>query len=103
MLKLASKLRISVVILFNVVLHIILKVLSVFIVGMFIGASDSGMKNVIYFELFFLLLHFSIILLMLQKKWLIRNRREFFGVVFLSVIFIGGLYYFNYLPPFGSG
>jgi len=103
MLRLASSLRIPIIVLFNMAMHVVLKVLSVFVVGMLISTSDRGMRNVKYLESVFVVLHLAIIFIMLQKKFVIKNAKEFFIVVFFSAVLIVGLYYFKYLPPFGAG
>lgn len=103
MLKLATKFRVYIIIIISIIFHIMLKIVSVFIAGMLIGTSDASSNYVIYFELFFVLVHMILVFEIYRKNWLIQSKKELVFIVLFTVFIIVGLYYYNYLPKFGSG
>lgn len=103
MLKLATKLQVIFIIIFNIIFHVILKIISVFIVGMLIGESDSSIKYMVFIESIFVLAHILLNLFIYKNERVFKSKEEFIVVILVSIIVIVGLYYFNYLPQFGSG
>lgn len=87
----------------NVGLHGLLKILSVLLVGIFIGTSDNSIKNVVYLESFFLLMHVLLLFVIFQKRLLIKTKTELIIIFVATALIIYGLYFFKYIPPFGVG
>ncbi len=84
-------------------LYLTAKISSVFLVGIFIGSSDSAMKKIIYADSVLMALGLLSILIIYQKTKWIKSIGELIFIYTIGIVITFAFVFFNYLPSFGIG